>query len=115
MYSITLVFILLDFITGIIKALKEKNLNSTTMREGLFHKLGSCIAIFLGILCEYSFNYFDIGVNAQVAYCICGYIVLMEIISIIENIGVINPELIPKELQKIFLKLQGGSNNDRSS
>lgn len=115
MYTITFTFMLLDFISGIIKAFVVKNLNSTTMREGLFHKMGSTLCIILGALCQYSIKYFDIGINVQVAYCVCSYIVLMEILSIIENIGAINPELIPQNIKELFLKLKGGSGNGKDN
>ena len=38
-YIVTLCFILFDSVTGIIKALYNKKLNSTALRKGLFHKL----------------------------------------------------------------------------
>lgn len=104
-YIVTGIFILLDFITGIIKAFKQHNFTSSVMREGLFHKAGSLIIILLSALVDYSQKYIDIGINKEVSVAVCTYIIIMEIASVIENVGKINPELIPKQISKFFKKL----------
>lgn len=105
-YEITFAFVALDFVTGIVKALKEKEFTSTVMREGLFHKVGSFLILGFGALVEYAQNYIDLGVSIPFATAICSYIILMEIGSIIENIGKINPNIIPSVIRKHFTKLQ---------
>ena len=104
-YAIVATFIAFDFVTGIAKAFKHRDFNSSIMREGLFHKLGSVFAVTLGVLVDYAQGYIDVGVTVPVAGSICGYIVLMEIGSICENIGKINPELIPEKIRPFFGKL----------
>ena len=108
LYLFTLCFISLDFATGLLKSIAKKDFESSKMREGLFHKVGSIIAIVLGVLVEQAATYIDIGVNVEVATAICGYIIIMEIGSIIENIGAINPELVPAKIRDIFLKIDKG-------
>lgn len=103
---VTLGFIVCDFFTGIVKAIKEKNLNSSIMRQGLFNKLGSIIAITVGALAEYAQNYLDLGIHVPVTTAICTYICLMELTSIIENIGKINNHILPKQLLDCFGKLK---------
>ena len=66
-----------------------------------------CVA--LGILIQYAEGYLDLGINLPVAAAICTYIVLMEIGSAIENIGAINPDLVPAKLRKII----GVGGNDK--
>lgn len=105
MYIITSVFILLDMVTGIVKAFKEKDYNSSVMREGLFHKSGSLLCIAFGVLVDYAQTLLDLGVNVPVAVSICAYICLMEIGSIIENVCKINPEIFPDKLKSFFTKL----------
>lgn len=105
-YIITGIFILLDIVTGVIKAFKEKNYTSTVMREGLYHKAGSILCLVFGGVVDYSQGYFDIGVNIPVVEAICVYIVMMEIGSIIENICTINPQIMPEKLQSFFSKLK---------
>jgi toxin secretion/phage lysis holin len=104
-YLITFLFILLDFATGIIKALYLKEFTSSGMREGLFHKVGSIICVSLGYAIDFTSNYLDLGIKVPIATAICTYIVLMEITSIIENIGKINPTIVPQSIRKYFGKL----------
>ena len=102
---ITLIFIALDITTGIIKAFKEKNYTSSYMRDGLYHKCGSVICIAFSTLIDYTQKYIDVGVSVPLTKAICVYIVLMEIGSIIENICLINPDIMPDKLKQYFKKL----------
>lgn len=104
-YIITSAFIILDLITGIIKAFKEKNYTSSLMREGLYHKAGSILIIGFGALVDYAQTFIDIGVTIPVTISICSYIILMEIGSIIENICLINPQILPNKIKSYFKKL----------
>lgn len=106
-YLITGAFILLDFITGLIKAFKEKNYCSSIMREGLFHKTGSILVIVFGWLVDYAQTFVDLGVQIPVALSLCAYVILMEIGSIIENVCIINPEIMPDKIKGYFAKLSG--------
>ncbi|MDO5805466.1 MAG: phage holin family protein [Eubacteriales bacterium] len=101
-YAITCAFIVLDFITGLVKAFSRGGFKSSVMRQGLFHKVGELLCVALGILIQYAEGYLDLGINLPVAAAICTYIVLMEIGSAIENIGAINPDLVPTKLRKII-------------
>lgn len=104
-YIIVGAFILLDLITGLIKAFKTKEYTSSIMREGLFHKVGSILVVSFGVLVDYAQSYLDLGVNVPIATSICVYIVLMEIGSIIENLCTINPNLLPEKIKSYFQKL----------
>lgn len=101
-YAITFGFIVLDFVTGLIKACKSSSFKSSMMREGLFHKMGEVLCVALGILVQCAEGYLNLGINLPVASAVCTYIVLMEIGSAIENIGAINPDLVPAKLRKII-------------
>lgn len=104
-YIIVMVFIILDIITGLLKAFKQKEYSSTYMREGLYHKCGSIFCILFGTLIDYTQKYLDIGVSIPILKAICGYIILMEITSIIENICLLNPDIMPEKLTQYFKKL----------
>ena len=110
-YIIVGILIVLDIATGLIKAFKEKSYTSSIMREGLFHKCGSVALIVLGIVADYAQTLVDIGVKAPVSNAICVYIILMEIGSIIENIGKINPKLVPSIIKPYFTKLTNQGEN----
>lgn len=105
-YLIVSLFIALDFVTGLIKAFKEKSYTSQIMREGLFHKCGSVLLVLFGVLVDKAQTYFDLGVSIPVAIAICTYIVLMECGSIIENVGKINPKIVPDKIKPYFSKLK---------
>lgn len=90
---LTLFFNILDWISGTIKAIYLKELSSQVMRKGLFHKISFWVAILLGISVDVTINYIDIGITSPILYLICGYIIICEIISIIENLKAINPNL----------------------
>lgn len=97
---------ILDYITGLVKAFKEKSYSSTIMRQGLYHKSGSVLCIVFGVLVDYAQTHLDLGVSVPVAVTMCGYIILMEIGSIIENVCKINPEIMPEKIQSYFSKLK---------
>ena len=107
-YLITALFIVMDMVTGLIKAFKEKAYTSSLMREGLFHKCGSILCVLFGVLVDYAQTFVDIGVTVPVALGICVYIILMEIGSVIENICAINPNIMPDKMRAFFAKLNGG-------
>lgn len=111
---VTTTMIVFDFVTGLIKSLKEKSFDSSIMREGLFNKVGSVLTIVFGVLIDYLQDFVDIGVTIPILEGICIYIVLMEIGSIIENLGAINQNIIPDKLKSFFVKLpeRKDDNND---
>ena len=73
------------------------------MRKGLFHKLGEIVAVIFGYVCEYTLPYIGVTISIPFAVAIGTYIVLMEIASIVENIGSINPHL-AQILKNVFSK-----------
>lgn len=86
-------FIMLDVLTGFVKAVYNKKINSTLLRQGLFHKLSEVLAVVLAFLLEYTADYLSIGSNIPVATVVVSYITIMEIISSIENLCEVNPKL----------------------
>lgn len=104
-YIIVAGFIVLDFVTGLIKAFKEKGFTSSIMREGLFHKCGSIVCVLFGAFVDYTQTIVDLGITVPIGSGICIYIILMECGSIIENIGTINPKILPSKLVTHFKKL----------
>lgn len=105
MYLITFIFIAFDFASGLIKAIYKKTFTSSVMREGLYHKAGSVLCVLLGLLTAKATKFFDLGVTIPIEGAICTYIVMMEICSIIENIGEINPQIVPEKIKDHFGKL----------
>mgnify|MGYP005959904869 CR=1 FL=1 len=104
---IVLVFIVLDIVAGIMKAIMKKELNSTVMRNGLFHKFAFLIAIALAYTCEYGMVFLDLGFNIPIVYAVIVYICLTETISILENLGEMNPKLTNKKFMQLFASSKG--------
>lgn len=107
-FILVALFILLDFITGLIARCVNGNYQSAVARQGLYHKVGSILCIMFAVLCDYRQNYIDIGIKIPLTISVIVYISLMERGSILENIKKINPEL----NLKIFNFLKGDENDD---
>ena len=92
-YIIPAMFILFDIISGVLKATYEGNLASTIMRKGLFNKLGEILALILGKLVEYASVQYQLGFSIPLYTAIAAYLILMETLSILENISAMNPAM----------------------
>ncbi len=99
-----LVFILLDFLTGIAKAAHNKSISSTIMREGLYHKFAEVVVIVLAALIDIGCSHLQLGFDSPLLIVTCSYIVLMEVASILENVGEMNPELAGSKVLALFKK-----------
>lgn len=108
---IVLGFIVFDVVTGLIKAGYNGNYNSAIMRQGGFHKSMEVMAMAVAYFVEYAIVYINIGVDVPAVPAVTLYICIMELISILENICAVNPQMCA--LFKPYLdKLKGG--NDAS-
>lgn len=92
--KLALAFMVIDVFTGVLKAVKNKELNSTKAREGIYKKASFILFIAFGYLADYAMDYVDMGFNLPAAATICTLIVVTEAISVLENLGQINPELV---------------------
>ena len=90
---VTTLFITMDVVVGLVKAISKATFKSLKMREGLFHKLGEILCVVFGIACEISFPLVGINIKLPIVSTICIYIVLMETGSIVENLVVISPNI----------------------
>ena len=103
--AIILLFIFFDIVTGLVKALSTHSYESSVMRAGLFHKLGEILCFIFGVSCDILLPYVGVKIPVSIAESVCVYIIIMEIGSVVENIGTINPD-IAKYLHKIFAKFE---------
>lgn len=76
----TLLFMVGDIVSGIIQAVINKSLDSQKMREGLLRKSLLILVVILSFIAQYAFNI------PSVSKIVCIYIIIMEIISIMENL-----------------------------
>ena len=99
------VFILMDILTGLVKALTQGDFNSQKMRVGLMHKAGELLAVALGFAIDWSLPIMGVQMSISWLSFVSIYIVLMEVASIIENIGIMCPP-VGKALSKVFAELK---------
>ena len=99
---LTCLFIVFDSISGNIAAVANHIWKSSIMRKGLYHKFGSIMLVALAYLIDYAQKFVDLGFRVPIAAGVCVYIILMELGSIIENIGKINPDLLPNQIRKVL-------------
>lgn len=92
-YIIPAMFILFDVVSGVLKAAFEGNMSSSAMRKGLFNKLGEILALMLGKLVEYVSLQYQLGFSIPLYTAIAAYLILMETLSILENISAMNPAM----------------------
>lgn len=99
---IACIFIIFDILTGIAGGIKEKALNSTALREGLWNKVGFIGLILLAYLLEVGSLYIDLGFEIPSITVICVYIIITECVSIFENLCILNPEIANSPFGQIF-------------
>lgn len=108
---ITAAFIAFDIATGFLKAIKNKCLNSSVLRNGLFHKLAEIFAVCGSWGLVYASKILNFGIDIPLVGAVTLYICIMEMVSIIENLCELNPNLY--KLFKPYLeKLKSGEDDN---
>lgn len=103
--GITAILIAMDYLSGIAAAASRGDIQSSKMREGLWHKLGEVVAILLAYLVAEEGHY--IGLPYQINLLIPAVLIwisVMEITSILENLAILNPDLASAGFLQIFKK-----------
>lgn len=101
---ITAAFVVLDVLSGVMKAAKLGELSSSKMREGLWNKSGYVLIVCLATLIEVGSQHVDIGFEMPLIIPACLYIIGSEVMSIYENAKAINPDLNDSKLSQYFEK-----------
>lgn len=98
------ILMVIDLLTGISEAWATGHIKSYRMREGLNRKFGEISIIIIGLVFHWLINIPFYLVGALIFY-----IILMELISICENLDKMNlpiPKWIKKSLKNAELKIQ---------
>lgn len=101
--GVALVLMALDMVSGFVGAAANGEVKSSKMREGLWHKASEVLVIVLAfviqVACEHvvGLPYADVTVVA-----VCGFIVVMEVGSVLENIAKANPNMKDSGIFKLF-------------
>lgn len=100
---VALVFNGLDLVTGIAGAIKEGGqIKSSKLRDGLFKKVGFIFCYTLGIAINYAESYLTLPFGVDLVPVICTYAIITEVVSIVENISKINPDILPEKLKELI-------------
>lgn len=105
-YLVPLIFMLCDVVSGLAKAYVQKNVISHKMRSGIIKKCGEMMIIVLTAVVVYSVQW-----PHQIIAIVSLYMILMEIISIMENldgIGVPIPKWIEKTINNVAEDINDG-------
>lgn len=90
------ILIIMDIVCGTVAAMRNRELCSYIAREGMYNKIGEAMFLLIGIIANeiLAMPPFDgLGISPDIAYLVAAYIAWMELVSILENICKINPEL----------------------
>lgn len=101
--ELTAILIVLDYVTGLMKAFATRTVSSSKMRAGLYHKAGYAVVIALAFLLEHGQQYVNLGFTVPLITPVCLYIVFAEVVSVLENAVALNPELVHSGIFKVFL------------
>lgn len=99
--AVAAAMMLIDIATGFAGAAKRGVIDSGALREGLWHKAGFCGLLVLAAVYEVAVVWIDFEA-ARAGFAIsmpeipavgimCAYIVLTEVVSVMENLCVLNP------------------------
>lgn len=90
------ILIIMDIVCGTVAAMRNRELCSSIAREGMYNKIGEAMFLLIGIIANeiLAMPPFDgLGISPDIAYLVAAYIAWMELVSILENICKINPDL----------------------
>lgn len=90
------ILIVMDIVCGTVAAMRNRELCSSIAREGMYNKIGEAMFLLIGIIANEVLGMppFDgLGISPDIACLVAAYIAWMELVSILENICKINPEL----------------------
>lgn len=100
--GVALIFNAIDIVSGIIAGIKNKNIQSSKLRDGLFKKVGFIFCYILAWLVDTQGSLIGFQISVQILPIIILYVCTTELVSIIENICKINPDLLPDKLMSLF-------------
>lgn len=105
-----LILIGADIITGWIQASVNGTWDSTKMRKGLYRKSGELLTILVAYTIQEA-----VTMPIDVTACISAYVIIMELLSIVENLdraGVPVPTFVRSKLGKVVKEIDGDEGED---
>ena len=95
LFIVVCVFIFLDIISGLIVAFVDGEYSSRAFRKGLGNKLAYVLVMCAVAIVQVAMfdSQFDVPFEFPLFAIVCGFIILLEFTSIVENACKLNPEL----------------------
>ena len=115
-FTVLVAFVILDFLSGLLRSAYEKRLSSAIGFRGICKKM----AIFIMVAIAHMIDSSLIGYNGILRTAVVFFYVANEGISILENLAAMDVA-IPKKLKEILLQLRkkgdsnGGNDDEKSS
>ena len=102
-----LAFVGFDMLSGVIKAFCKGEYKSSLLRLGIWRKTSLLILYIVACLFDCCMLY--LGYGFEIAHIpIAGVLIFMEITSIVENVAIVNPDIVPD----VILSMMGMKKND---
>lgn len=111
---VVLGFIGADVVTGLASAWLTHTVSSKKMRAGVQHKAGELLGMAAMVGIDYSMPLIDVPLPFSFTKVLAVYLVVMETISIFENVIMLNPE-ISGPLGKLLEVIKEVTGNGRDS
>ena len=93
---------LFDLISGFVGAIKNKDIKSSKLRDGMFKKVGFIFCYILAYIIDSEGNIIGFSIGVKLLPVIITYVCITEVVSILENISKINSDLLPETLRNLF-------------
>lgn len=110
------VMMICDVLTGFVGACIRHDVSSSKMREGLGHKILVLVMIAMACVLGVGLSHVS-GINVTIpsTEVVCGYVIIMELASVLENVKKAWPEFsttnLFKSYQKIVTEVSDDANN----
>ena len=114
-FIVTMILIVIDFISGVSAAAKNGKLSSKAMRNGMWHKFAYILVIGASATMDYATKHLEMGISMPIFIPVCIAICLTEITSTIENCIKLNPDIKNEKIISIFNKFEQNNNNNNES
>lgn len=116
-FLVLVIVMLVDYITGLIKAQLKGGLSSKIGIKGIIKKFSYIILVFVGIVIDYTIKYVipNYEYNIIFSLLITFWLITNELISITENlyiIGVPVPKFVTSIIKKLKIKIEGDGKNE---
>ena len=99
--AVALIFNATDLVTGLLSAVKLKEIQSRKLRDGIFKKAGFLICYFLALMIDNYGNEVGFNLGFSLLPIVLGFVCLTEVVSIIENISKLT-NIVPNKLLSLF-------------